>query len=189
MKQHVDLQSGNVTSLTTSHHHLCRNSYPHHFFGNSYPRSVCVSAPLMVDMSNLLVLSAKEVDSIVSHFQPKDLQLLMAQQFQLSAHPKAPTSIPHRLSVPMPNHTALFMPARIGGGGSTLSPGQNGNTAIKVVCVPHDSCRSSTGGLAATTMVLDENTGGVKAIVNARKLTALRNAAGPCYVLHTFLFG
>ncbi|KAG8695928.1 hypothetical protein FRC08_007460, partial [Ceratobasidium sp. 394] len=34
------------------------------------------------------------------------------------------------------------------------------------------------GGLPATTLVLDEETGGVRAIVNSRALTALRNAAG-----------
>jgi ornithine cyclodeaminase len=126
-------------------------------------------------MSNLLVLSAEDVDSIISHLEPKALQLLMAHVFSQFADIRSKTSIsqPHRLSFPMLNHTALFMPARIGNAGISAP----GHTAIKVVCVPHDS--SDPRGLPATTMVLDESTGNVKAIVNARRLTALRNAAGP----------
>jgi len=83
----------------------------------------------------------------------------------------------------MDNHTALFMPARLGPPTIELTSFASevatnntlGDTAIKVVSVPK---QSGIYGLPATTLVLDEVTGGVKAVVNARKLTALRNAAG-----------
>ena len=46
----------------------------------------------------------------------------------------------------------------------------------KVVSVP--SVSGDDRGLPATTLVLDENTGATKAVVNARTLTSLRTAAG-----------
>jgi len=136
---------------------------------------------------SLLVLSAKDVDTIVSAYQPEDLQLLMAQVFSQFSHrgkelescQSMPSiSIPPRLRFPTLNHTALFMPARIGpatNSNADVASSVQGNTALKVVCVPN---KSDARGLPATTVVLDETTGSVKAIVNARKLTALRNAAG-----------
>ena len=53
-------------------------------------------------------------------------------------------------------------------------------TAMKVVSVPSASAPDEIKqkGLPASTIVLDEITGEVKALVNASKLTALRNAAG-----------
>ncbi|KAH7914929.1 hypothetical protein BJ138DRAFT_999122 [Hygrophoropsis aurantiaca] len=72
---------------------------------------------------------------------------------------------PHRTSISMEQHTTLFMPSRVADMG----------TAIKVVSVP---TLPDIRGLPASTLVLDEVTGGVKAIVNARSLTALRTAAG-----------
>lgn len=73
---------------------------------------------------------------------------------------------PHRTAIDMVSHRALFMPARIA----------NMGTAIKVVSVP--SVSGDNRGLPATTLVLDENTGATKAVVNARTLTSLRTAAG-----------
>jgi len=49
-----------------------------------------------------------------------------------------------------------------------------GTTTIKVVSVPKSA---GDGGLPGTTLVMDERTGGVDAVVNARSLTALRTAA------------
>lgn len=57
----------------------------------------------------------------------------------------------------------LFMPARV-----------NATTTIKIVSVP----KAGAEGLPATTLVMDEKTGRVVGVVNARKLTAVRNAAG-----------
>jgi len=78
--------------------------------------------------------------------------------------------MPPRLSVHSSAYTTLFMPSRI----DTVPV-----TSIKVVAVPR---ASSVGGLPATTLVMDETTGSLDAVVNARSLTALRTAAGkiPC---------
>jgi ornithine cyclodeaminase len=57
----------------------------------------------------------------------------------------------------------LFMPARV-----------PGTTAIKIVSVP----KGGSDGLPGTTLVLDEVSGKVRAVINARRLTAVRNAAG-----------
>jgi len=100
-------------------------------------------------------------------------------------------SMPPRIVIPTLHHTALFMPAHIGNKKTLTeapdrpSPGfVLGGTAIKVVCVP---ANSDSRGLPGTTLVLDEISGIVKAVVNARNLTALRNAAGS--LLSTTLVG
>lgn len=80
--------------------------------------------------------------------------------------------IPHRTAIDMKSHTTLFMPARISSSRCALE-----GTSIKVVSVPRKE--GDTHGLPATTLVLNEETGAVEAVVNARELTALRNAAGP----------
>jgi len=95
--------------------------------------------------------------------------------------------MPPRIVIPTLHHTALFMPAHIGNKTSTEASDRVftlGGTAVKVVCVPAES---DPRGLPGTTLVLDEVTGVVKAIVNARNLTALRNAAGS--LLSTTLIG
>lgn len=73
---------------------------------------------------------------------------------------------PLRETITMAQHNALFMPARV----------QELGTSIKVVSIPRHP--ADQGGLPASSLVLDENTGGIRAIVNARQLTALRTAAG-----------
>ncbi|KAF8803960.1 NAD(P)-binding protein [Phlegmacium glaucopus] len=157
---------------------------------------------------SLLVLSSSDVDTITSNFSPQDLQLLMAQVFAListegTIDARKCVSMPPRIVIPTLNHTALFMPAHIGTRPakiSTEAPSDLGisnqspegqlptfaleGTAIKVVCVP---AKSDPRGLPGTTLVLDQVTGGVKAVVNARNLTALRNAAGS--LLSTSLIG
>ena len=117
----------------------------------------------------ILVLSARDVDIVSASFSPQDLQSIMAHVFYAISHVTDPTTAvatPNRSAVDMLAHRALFMPARIA----------NVGTAIKIVSVP--SVEGDTRGLPATTLVLDENTGAVKAVVNARSLTALRTAAG-----------
>ncbi|KAF5327897.1 hypothetical protein D9619_004856 [Psilocybe cf. subviscida] len=149
---------------------------------------------------SLLVLSGADVDGVAASMTPDQLQLLMAQVFAgLSASSKARSGVinihmPPRIILPTENHTALFMPARIGRVPATTSDSAVTNdegsdmsiigTAVKVVCVPNES---DPRGLPGTTLVLDEVTGAVKAVVNARKLTALRNAAGS--LLSTTLVG
>ncbi|KAJ6632527.1 NAD(P)-binding protein [Mycena sp. CBHHK59/15] len=123
---------------------------------------------------SLLCLSASNVAHITSNFSPSELQVLMANVFSVLSRndggesPAAYT--PHRITIPTQNHTALFMPARI------ARPTTLRGTTIKVVCVP--TSPADQRGLPASTLVLDEDSGAVKAIVNAASLTALRNAAG-----------
>jgi ornithine cyclodeaminase/alanine dehydrogenase-like protein (mu-crystallin family) len=136
---------------------------------------------------SLLVLSLSDVEAITSTFSPQDLQLLMADVFALISS-KGHVSMPPRIVIPTLHHTALFMPAHIGSTDLNISNpvfALGGNTAVKVVCVPAES---DPRGLPGTTLVLDEVTGGVKAVVNARNLTALRNAAGP-YKIYIQIYG
>ncbi|KAJ7747668.1 hypothetical protein DFH07DRAFT_576427 [Mycena maculata] len=122
----------------------------------------------------LLCLSGADVARATSNFSPSELETLMARVFSVlssSNNAEAPTSFtPHRITIPTQNHTALFMPARI------AHPASLRGTSVKVVCVP--SSPADVRGLPASTLVLDEDNGAVKAILNAANLTALRNAAG-----------
>lgn len=114
---------------------------------------------------SLLVLTAQDVNRVISTFRPNELERLMASVFRCLSSGSGHTS-PPRTSIHMPQHTALFMPSRLDQIG----------TAVKVVSVP-----TSPGdmlGLPASTVLMDEETGRAKAIVNASTLTALRNAAG-----------
>ena len=125
---------------------------------------------------SLRVISAKDVAQITATFSPQELANLMAQVFHsLSTSEKDSNGTvgihqPHRTSVPVTNHTALFMPSRI----------EPFGTAIKVVSVPTSTAPQliKAAGLPGTTLVLDESSGAARAVVNARRLTALRNAAG-----------
>jgi ornithine cyclodeaminase len=114
---------------------------------------------------SLLVLSGQHVSDISADIPPDDLINLMAGIFARFTLRSGVTS-PHRTSIVNPRHNVLFMPSRVEGSG----------TAIKIVSVSRSS--DDDRGLPASTLVIDEDSGRVKAIVNARKLTALRNAAG-----------
>ncbi|KAF7361395.1 hypothetical protein MSAN_01172600 [Mycena sanguinolenta] len=128
---------------------------------------------------SLLCLGGTDVAAATSNFSPLALQTLMARVFLVLSKGQASESFtPLRISFPTQNHTALFMPARI------AHPTLQG-TSIKVVCVP--TSPTDRRGLPASTLVLDEETGAVKAILNAANLTALRNAAGS--LLSTNLVG
>jgi ornithine cyclodeaminase/alanine dehydrogenase-like protein (mu-crystallin family) len=120
---------------------------------------------------SLLVLSSLDVDKITTTFSPDDLLTLTESVFTCLSSRSYDISAPHRTSIQSANHTALFMPSRINAIG----------TAIKVVSVPTSDSSDAARipcGLPASTIVLDEHTGAVKALVNARSLTALRTAAG-----------
>ncbi|KAH8114580.1 NAD-binding protein [Phellopilus nigrolimitatus] len=113
---------------------------------------------------SLLVLSAGDVSAVSSELSPNVLLSLMALVF-VRLHSQQRIAIPQRTSISTKAYNTLFMPARVDDFGTT----------IKVVSVP---LGNHAGGLPATTLVLDEQTGAVKAVVNARSLTALRTAAG-----------
>ena len=124
---------------------------------------------------SLLVLSSTDVDHILADFTPLELQNLMARVFYLISAPQQSPRVvdmPHRTTIPMQDHTALFMPARV-------AHSHLRGTTLKAVSVPQKS--GDTRGLLASTVVMDEETGAVKALINARSLTAFRNAAGKLY--------
>lgn len=135
---------------------------------------------------SLRVLSGANVERICAAFSPVDLQCLMAQVFHAVSNSSAAdvgkgassVQVPHRTTIETNTHNILFMPARLAGhptasGSDPPLTGQG--TSIKIVSVPK---KSDPRGLPGTTLVMDEITGSVKAVVNARTLTALRNAAG-----------
>ena len=114
---------------------------------------------------SLLVLTAQDVNKVISTLRPNELEHLMTSVFR-SLPSKSGYASPHRTSIQMSQHTALFMPSRLDRIG----------TAVKVVSVP--TSPTDMRGLPASTVLLDEETGRARAIVNASTLTALRNAAG-----------
>jgi ornithine cyclodeaminase/alanine dehydrogenase-like protein (mu-crystallin family) len=127
--------------------------------------------------NSILVLSAHDVATLTASFSSQDLQELMAHVFYALSHDHdhhVRATTPHRTAIDMASHRALFMPARIA----------NMGTAIKVVSVP--SVSGDNRGPPATTLVLDENTGATKAVVNARTLTSLRTAAGMLVAIYLF---
>lgn len=128
--------------------------------------------------SDLLVLSGSEVDKAVTKFTPQDLVNLMARVFVDLARSSTKqgdndattgVTIPHRSVIKGTNHQTLYMPSRIPSFGS----------AIKIVSVPTANAPDDVkaNGLPGSTAVVDDRTGEVVALVNARKLTSLRNAA------------
>lgn len=134
---------------------------------------------------DLLVLSGSQVDEVVEKLNPDDLMNLMARVFadlamsRVTLHNSESTgsvTIPHRSTIVGLNHRTLFMPSRI----------RSFGTAIKIVSVPTASAPEEVKGrgLPGTTAVLDDYSGEVVALVNARKLTALRNAASKLSVIH-----
>ena len=135
---------------------------------------------------SLLVLSAADVRQVVSSFSPTFLQDLMGHIFLAISHlggvstsdDNSDIQTPHRTTIDMTSHTTLFMPARISSSQLSLE-----STSIKVVSMPRK--QDDTCGLPATTLVLNEDTGVVEAVVNSRELTALRNAAGPFFDVHS----
>jgi ornithine cyclodeaminase/alanine dehydrogenase-like protein (mu-crystallin family) len=79
-------------------------------------------------------------------------------------HP-SPIQAPLRNTLTTRDVTTLIMPALASG---------LGGIGIKVVSVPN----VGDGGLPATTTIFDSTTGKLRAVINARALTALRNACG-----------
>ncbi|KAI1789108.1 NAD(P)-binding protein [Ganoderma leucocontextum] len=119
---------------------------------------------------SLRILSASDVSKVTTRFSPDELVDLMADVFSRLSRSDPGIVQPPRTTVPSGNHTCLFMPSRVLSTGTTMKV-----VAVPMVTAPQDV---KERGLPASTIVMDERSGGVKAIVNARNLTALRNAAG-----------
>ncbi|KIY74443.1 NAD-P-binding protein [Cylindrobasidium torrendii FP15055 ss-10] len=115
-------------------------------------------------MSTLTVLSTADVDKVASLLTVDDLVQITRTVFAPPANSGEAPACPSRISINAPNHTALFMPARLPASSAL------GGTAAKIVSV------TSHIGLPASTLLFTED-GQLEAVINARKLTALRNAA------------
>lgn len=131
---------------------------------------------MSIDDHSILVLSGSEVDQILDRMDPD--VLLASQQdvfsaFSDSSNDEGTIQTPHRNTLTSPESFALFMPSRAANAGGM---------ACKIVSIPS----SGIGGLPASTVVLNEKTGKVQAIVNARKLTSMRNAAGSALFVKNF---
>jgi len=109
------------------------------------------------------VLTGSDVQRVVDELQPDKLIKMTRDLFQTVSSRKGITT-PHRLSIDTGSQVSLFMPSLV----------ESTGMAIKIVSVP----KRGTAGIGATTLVIDPESGSVKGIVNARKLTALRTAAG-----------
>jgi ornithine cyclodeaminase/alanine dehydrogenase-like protein (mu-crystallin family) len=138
----------------------------------SLPTFVEASVPPTTSKS-VTILTASDVDQILQTLDPETALASQREVFTSFSAPSTSTSIsvppiqtPQRHVLTSENATTLFMPARVA---------QAGGTACKIVSVPKES---GDEGLPASTIVMDENTGKIKALINARKLTALRNACG-----------
>lgn len=142
---------------------------------------------------SLRILTGSQVDSILARLPLDPALESQANVFRaLTRQAKGVTNIqqgaasiqtPHRLTVNSDKFSMLFMPSRAPTGASGQTGGggkEQTTTACKIVSVPSGS---SAEGLPASTIIMDEVSGKAKALINARKLTALRNACGG-YILH-----
>lgn len=143
-------------------------------------RPHCNRHSSMTDGQGLRVLTGSDIDQILARL---DLNKAISSQaavfsaFSSSASGSAGSSSapgddvspsiqnPHRTTIDSLHATSLFMPARVA---------ELGVMTCKIVSVPKSQ---SEGGLPAVTAVLDDR-GRVKGLVNARRLTAMRNACG-----------
>ncbi|KAF8578066.1 NAD(P)-binding protein [Ramaria rubella] len=113
----------------------------------------------------ILVLSSLDVWNISSNLPLPQLLETIHSALRSSSQSSETTQAPHRSTIHSPQFTTLFMPSRM-----EFIP----VTSIKVVSVPK---HGGQGGLPATTLVMDEETGCLDSVVNSRSLTALRTAA------------
>lgn len=147
-----------------------------------------MSPPTTSSSSSILILTSKDISTLLK--SPQTIQTALKSQslvFQaysnshsdLSSQPTSapPIQAPLRTTLTSDSVTSLIMPARA----STQL--QLGGIGVKVVSVPNGG---GDGGLPATTTVFDEATGRLRAVINARELTALRNACGTCFSYITF---
>lgn len=120
-------------------------------------------------MHSIRVLDGKTVDGIVASLPAEGIIHLMRRVFKtlVSEVGVQDLACPPRTSLQSSNHTTLFMPSRIASAGGT---------GVKIVSVPKSG--TAADGLPATTLMMNEESGAVEAVINARQLTAVRNAAG-----------
>jgi hypothetical protein len=140
----------------------CINLYSHHSAMVTKPTKTKPAAP-PASGSSLTVLNASDVDQVISQL---DLGLALESQqkvFTAFSNGSDDIQVPHRSTLTTATQSTLVMPSRAGD-----------LVGCKFVGVP----KEGSDGLSGTTVVLDDKTGKVKGVINARKLTALRNACG-----------
>lgn len=120
-------------------------------------------------MRSIRVLDGATVDTIVASLPAEGIINLMRRVFStlVSNAGEQELACPPRAILQSSNHVTLFMPSRIAAAGGT---------GIKIVSVPTN--KANNDGLPATTLMMNEDSGAVEAMINARQLTAVRNAAG-----------
>ena len=132
-----------------------------------------VTTPLKNGSGGVVILTTSDVSSVLSSLDPelalesqRNAFAALSTQFATSSHDIPTVQCPQRTTLKSETMTSLFMPSRVA---------DAGGMACKIVSIPTNG---GEGGLPATTVIMDEKTGRIKAIVNARRLTALRNACG-----------
>ncbi|KAG7558218.1 hypothetical protein FFLO_02871 [Filobasidium floriforme] len=128
--------------------------------------------------SSILVLTGKDVAELLE--SPSTIRSALESQSRAfkaysSSNRQGFIQAPLRTTLTSNDVTTLVMPARAD---AKLDLGGIG---IKVVSVPNQG----NAGLPATTTIFDETTGNLRAVINARALTALRNACGSTLYLQT----
>jgi len=140
----------------------CINLHSHHSTMVTKPNRTKTATSPASGLS-LTVLNASDVDQVISQL---DLELALESQqkvFTAFSNGTNDIQVPHRSTLNTSTQSTLVMPSRAGD-----------LVGCKFVGVPNEG----SDGLSGTTVVLDHKTGKVKGLVNARKLTALRNACG-----------
>ncbi|KAF9082573.1 hypothetical protein BGX23_012321 [Mortierella sp. AD031] len=129
-------------------------------------------------MPTVRVLSLDHVAAVLKDINIEDILTSQAKAFHAYRQVIYPASIenckestaeatqtPQRSTLETPYHKTLIMPSRI----DTLT------STVKIVSVPKTD---SKNGLPGVSIVLDNQTGEPRGLVNARLLTAVRTAAG-----------
>ncbi|GJJ75737.1 hypothetical protein EMPS_08095 [Entomortierella parvispora] len=114
-------------------------------------------------MPPVRVLSLNQVHVALDALDTEDILASQAKAFH--SYSANQTQTPQRSTLQTDNHSTLIMPSRI----------DTQTSVIKVVSVPK---KDSKNGLPGVTLVMDNETGEPRGLVNARLLTALRTAAG-----------
>lgn len=107
------------------------------------------------------ILSSAQVDNVLAHFTVHDYLDLSRKALEALSYGQA--MCPPRHVIEHKQYTSLHMPSQL-----------KGVIAEKIVGVPH---KSSPAGLDASIIILDQVSGAVECIMNAKRLTAIRTAS------------
>ncbi|SCV71908.1 BQ2448_4602 [Microbotryum intermedium] len=126
---------------------------------------------------SVLVLSAQHVAALVESLTASALTNMIGRTMHAITTAAEtpvigipPVQNPLRVATRSAFHKTLYMPSR-------LTTSQNiSMTAVKIVSVPDSQSPHAAAGLPGTTLLLEESTGEVKAMVNSSTLTGLRTA-------------